>query len=61
MLYKKLKGLTTNCADSVISKYSGSFIAGQTYTVRLLNFRTGIIKSICVKEITLLLFSLPTL
>jgi len=28
-----------------------------TYTVRLLSFRTGIIKSICVKEITLLLFS----
>ena len=27
------------------------------YTVRLLSFRTGIIKSICVKEITLLLFS----
>ena len=29
----------------------------QTYTVRLLSFRTGIIKSICVKEMTLLLFS----
>ena len=28
-----------------------------TYTVRLLSFRTGIIKSICVKEMTLLLFS----
>ena len=27
------------------------------YTVRLLSFRTGIIKSICMKEITLLLFS----
>ena len=27
------------------------------YTVRLLSFRTGIIKSICVKEVTLLLFS----
>ena len=27
------------------------------YTVRLLRFRTGIIKSICVKEMTLLLFS----
>jgi len=28
-----------------------------TYAVRLLSFRTGNIKSICVKEITLLLFS----
>ena len=28
-----------------------------TYTVCLLSFRTGIIKSICVKEMTLLLFS----
>ena len=28
-----------------------------TYTVRLLSFRTGIIKSICAKEMTLLLFS----
>ena len=28
-----------------------------TYTVRLLSFRTGIIKSICVKEIPRLLFS----
>jgi len=28
-----------------------------TYTVRLLSFRTGIIKKICVNEITLLLFS----
>ena len=27
------------------------------YTVRLLSFRTGIIKSICVKEMTLLLIS----
>ena len=27
------------------------------YTVRLLSFRTGIIKSICVKEMTLLLFN----
>jgi len=27
------------------------------YTVHLLSFRTGIIKSICVKEMTLLLFS----
>ena len=27
------------------------------YTVRLLSFRTGIMKSICVKEMTLLLFS----
>jgi len=27
------------------------------FTVRLLSFRTGIIKSICVKEMTLLLFS----
>ena len=27
------------------------------YTVRLLSFRTGIIKTICVKEVTLLLFS----
>ena len=27
------------------------------YTVCLLSFRTGIIKSICVKEMTLLLFS----
>jgi len=27
------------------------------YTVRLLSFRTGIIKSICVKEMTLLLLS----
>jgi len=27
------------------------------YTVRLLSFRTGIIKSICVTEMTLLLFS----
>ena len=26
-------------------------------TVRLLSFRTGIIKSVCVKEITLLLYS----
>ena len=28
-----------------------------TYTVHLLSFRTGIIKGICVKEMTLLLFS----
>ena len=27
------------------------------YTVRLLSFRTGIIKSICMKEMTVLLFS----
>ena len=33
------------------SKYNSD-----AYTVRLLSFRTGIIKSICVKEITLLLF-----
>jgi len=31
--------------------------AQDIYTVRLLSFRTGIIKSICVKEMTLLLFS----
>ena len=32
-------------------------MARWVYTVRLLSFRTGIIKSICVKEITLWLFS----
>jgi hypothetical protein len=28
-----------------------------SYIVRLLSFRTGIVKSICLEEITLLLFS----
>ena len=32
-------------------------VGGVTYTMRLLSFRTDIVKSICVKEMTLLLFS----
>ena len=47
-LRKRSKGFTRNIAAKIL----------QPYTVRLLSFRTGIIKkSICVKEMTLLLFS----
>ena len=37
--------------------YSNVRVFVWTYTVRLLSFSTGIIKSICTKEMTLLLFS----
>ena len=44
----------------IIMVCSARSVSGQhqkLYTVRLLGFITGIIKSICVKEMTLLLFS----
>ena len=50
-----LKGLIREPSTSGFLLKTCSF--GHRYTVRLLSFRTGIIKSICVKEITLLLSS----
>ena len=46
-----------NFGKSQVRKIRDWFEPSSTYTERLLSFRTGIIESICLKEMKLLLFS----